>query len=751
MIVKNGNARRQSFVTVGLAVAWLMILGCFAGLLMLMYRANEESHQAQVFAHMTEYRILLRGKLVSDIETLATISKALRQSDPTAVGSFWNGLVGEEEELLFEWIGFYSMSEDRFQMILPTGSVNRSLNDLPEESQKAIRNALDGSMEVSQVYYDGVLESMTLMYAVPVYDKTENLVGVLTGSRSLKTFATLLNERTPSNTEMNITWVGSDAAAYIWSPYTPIHQRIDNLLENERLTEIERQQLAELLKGSEQATVWYPGESASWPMYIQPVGVNGWSLVFWEGQRAFITPVYDALATALIVLIILLALCVGVLFFSLNSLRRANAALNRSLQYDQAGALRLESFLAEAIPFYKNGGQWYMVIITLTRYEELCAIFGYQSGETLAKHTADLIRQSLTEKEIFGRVRNCEFALLLNSARFDLLRIRLDEILALLEEDDSDAVIQYPLHYIAGVAGKGSLTGQIKTAREWYDCAGMALDRAFRGGGQQIEFFNAEMYKEYMLQRELERRSLEAVARDEFELLLLPKVDLRTGNVCGASALARWVLDDAKCLEPEKYIPLFETDERCEQLDLYLFEKLCRVMRAWLDNGLIPMPVTIRQTRRLFYRTDYSDCLENIAKKYEIPCGLLGVNLPLDVDQREIEASCGTFSSLHQKGFLLSLDDYTTALHLLEMDVVRRISEVKLRPDLLVHCPDEFRDAQEHIVKNVVDATSELGIRVVVAGVASIAPVCDTEPQGPQKFGSIYFAKQMEKPAADDY
>lgn len=751
MIGKNSNSRRQSFVTVGLAGAWLIILGCFAGLLVLMYRANEESHRAQVFAHMTEYRILLCGKLNSDIETLATISKALRQSDSATIESILNSLVDTEEELLFEWIGYYSMDEDSFRMMLPTGSINRPLQDLPEESQNTIHNALGGSTEVSPVYYDDTLESTVLMYAVPVYDKAENVIGVLAGSRSLKMFAALLNERTPSGAEMNITWIGEDATAYTWSPYSPMHQRIGNLLENEQLSEKERQQLAVSLKSGEQITVSYPDADSSWPMYIQPVEINGWSLVFWEGHRAFITPVYDALATALIVLIVLLVLCLGVLFFSQNSLRHANATLNRSLQYDRTGALRLESFLAAIKSLHKSDEQWCMVIISLVRYEELCAVFGHQSGEALAKRTADLIRQSLTENEMFGHVQNCEFVLLLNGTRSDLLRIRLEEILTQLERDDSDGVIRYPLRYIAGVAGKDSLTGQIETVREWYDCAGMALNRAFRGGDQRIEFFNAEMYKEYMLQRELERRSLEAVEHDEFELLILPKVDLRTGNVCGASALARWVLDDAKCLEPEQYIPLFETDERCEQLDLYLFEKLCRVMRAWLDNGLIPMPVTIRQTRRLFYRTDYSDCLENIAKKYEIPCGLLGVNLPLDVDQREIEASCSTFSLLHQKGFLLSLDDYTTALHLLEMEAVRRIDEVKLRPDLLVQCPDEFRNAQEHIVKNVVDATSELGIRVVVAGVASIAPVCSTEPQAPQKFGSIYFARQMEKPVAGDH
>lgn len=734
--------RRYSGIGVWMTAVGVLILGCFAGVLLMMHKANEDSHQAQMFAYMTEYKISFRGKLDSDIETLGMMAEMVRYNEQVNIDIFLDGLVGVEEYLLFDRIGYYSEDGTVSRAILSQGVEELRFEELGKELKEAVETAWTGEDSVSQIYYDETLGRMTLTYAVPVRDLTGNVVGALAGSRSLKTFAEMLHEPTMAGTAMNIDLIGEDGTIYTWSRYSLIHQRMENLLDAENLSEETRETILNQLGRGEQFTVPYPLEEETLPLYVLPLEVNGWSLVFLDDQNDTVTPVYDMLAAALIILILLLVLCVGVLFFTQSALRRTNLAFQRSTQYDKTGALRLEPFLERAEQQSGDESQWCMAMLTLPRYEELCATFGHQAGEAVAKRTAGLIQQSLVGKELFCHVKDCEFCLFLTYARIDLLRTRLEGILEQLKNVDSPGKVRYPLEYTAGVASGDSVAERKNVAGEWYQCAGMALKKTNLSRGRQIEFFNTEMYEEYVFQREVEQRSLEAVERDEFELYFLPKIDLKTGKLCGASAQFRWILGDGRSLEQDQYRPLFEAGDRCSRLDLYLFEKLCAALREWLDQELEPLPVTIRQTPQLFYRTDYADNLEQIAGKYGVPAGLLGVDIPIDVNQREIEASCGTFSALNRKGFLLSLDDYTTALHLLEMDSVQRISEVKIRSDLYVHCPEEYSQARENIVRNVVNAASELGVRVVAVGFEDTKAVYRTEPENPRNFALRLLRKE---------
>ena len=76
------------------------------------------------------------------------------------------------------------------------------------------------------------------------------------------------------------------------------------------------------------------------------------------------------------------------------------------------------------------------------------------------------------------------------------------------------------------------------------------------------------------------------------------------------------------------------------------------------------------------------------------------------------------------------------------MDSVQRISEVKIRSDLYVHCPEEYSQARENIVRNVVDAASELGVRVVAVGFEDTKAVYRTEPENPQNFALRLLRKE---------
>jgi sensor c-di-GMP phosphodiesterase-like protein len=72
-----------------------------------------------------------------------------------------------------------------------------------------------------------------------------------------------------------------------------------------------------------------------------------------------------------------------------------------------------------------------------------------------------------------------------------------------------------------------------------------------------------------------------ALAADEFKPFLQPIFDLRTGEILGCEALARWVRRDGTVLPPSKFIPLAEASGRIEPITWQILSSAL--------NGLLPV------------------------------------------------------------------------------------------------------------------------------------------------------------------
>ncbi len=84
-----------------------------------------------------------------------------------------------------------------------------------------------------------------------------------------------------------------------------------------------------------------------------------------------------------------------------------------------------------------------------------------------------------------------------------------------------------------------------------------------------------------------------AMEERQFHVYLQPKFNMETEKIIGAEALVRWVHPERGILPPGDFIPIFEHNGFIGQLDLYMFEETCKVLRRWLDGGRQPVPVSV--------------------------------------------------------------------------------------------------------------------------------------------------------------
>ena len=129
---------------------------------------------------------------------------------------------------------------------------------------------------------------------------------------------------------------------------------------------------------------------------------------------------------------------------------------------------------------------------------------------------------------------------------------------------------------------------------------------------------------------------------------------------------------------PDQFIPLFERNGFCVELDLYMAEQACRQIRAWIDEGKNPVAISVNQSKRLFFEADYVQRLTDLVKKYDVPARLITLEILEGLALENADELNEKIRRLQARGFRVSLDDFGSGYSSLNTLVRLKIDELKL-------------------------------------------------------------------------
>lgn len=84
------------------------------------------------------------------------------------------------------------------------------------------------------------------------------------------------------------------------------------------------------------------------------------------------------------------------------------------------------------------------------------------------------------------------------------------------------------------------------------------------------DFYSSSISKKYLQDSEVEEKAVEAVDKGRFTPYLQPKVRLSDEKIVGAEVLLRWFDENGKL------IPILDSNGYIRNVDLYIFDKMCR-------------------------------------------------------------------------------------------------------------------------------------------------------------------------------
>lgn len=399
--------------------------------------------------------------------------------------------------------------------------------------------------------------------------------------------------------------------------------------------------------------------------------------------------------------------------------------------------IRLKQEVEQA---HRHGHQVCVLFIDLDRFKLVNDSFGHMVGDELLCAVAQRLNARLRKGDTLGRLGGDEFILLASPLRDtqDAAVIARDFIAALSAPFMLSSGSEV---FIGGSVGISIFPQDGETVSELMKNADAAMYLAKESGRNQFSFYSKELNSGARSRLAMENNLRRAVLQNELMLHYQPKVDLRTGKICGAEALARWQLADGSMVSPADFIPIAEKSNLILSLGNWVIEQACLQIRTWLDEGLQDIQIAINISARQFRSGNLDQVLTQALKTYKIDATYLELELTESMLMQEPEMAVATMHKLKQIGVKISLDDFGTGYSSLTYLSRFPIDTLKIDQSFVRNITTE-PDAAE-IAMAIIGLAHRMDLRVIAEGVETDAQLAYLRENGCDEIQGYYFSRPL--------
>ncbi|EQJ24549.1 EAL domain-containing protein [Clostridioides difficile] len=402
--------------------------------------------------------------------------------------------------------------------------------------------------------------------------------------------------------------------------------------------------------------------------------------------------------------------------------------------------------------FAKNNPEEYALFyIDVDKFKYINDMFGYDMGNDTLIHISNTIASELKEDEIFARVSADHFVLLIKYKTDDDIKTRLNNIYNKVQILSNPKINYYKLILDCGIYKISKSDNDINTIM---DRANTARKTIKGGHKNSFAFYDKEMHKKILKEKEIENSMVDALNNGEFIVYFQPKYSLSDYQIIGAEALVRWDNPQKGLIPPIEFIPVFERNGFIVNIDFYVFEEVCKKIREWMDEGQKVVPISVNLSRMHFVNSNFIEKFKLIVDKYKIPTRLIELELTETAVLDNIEGLLDTMNNLKEKGFVISMDDFGTGYS--SLNLLKELPVDILKLDRAFFTEKDESNNEKIVISNVIKMAKELKMKVISEGVETISQVeflkqigCDmvqgylfSKPMPVKEFEKIAFKKE---------
>ncbi|WP_416770396.1 putative bifunctional diguanylate cyclase/phosphodiesterase [Pseudomonas sp. RHF3.3-3] len=419
--------------------------------------------------------------------------------------------------------------------------------------------------------------------------------------------------------------------------------------------------------------------------------------------------------------------------------------VSRLLQFDVLTELPnstlLVDRLSQAIALAKrHDEQTAVMFIGLDRFKRINNALGHPVGDEMLKHVARCLIGALRQSDSVFRYGSDEFVLVLP----DIAHPHQTNGIAQKILNAVNTPLEVAGHALRVTASMGiSLyPGDGEEALGLVKKAETAMRNTKEEGPGNFGFFIEDMNLRARRQQSIESGIRLALERDEFVLHYQPKLDLRRGQVVGAEALIRWLHPERGWIFPGDFIPVAEDSGLIVPLSRWVVGQACRQAKAWQEQGLGRLVMSVNVSPIDFRQRDYLDGIRQVLEETGLDPRCLELEITESILMQNIDATLEVLHALKALGIRLAIDDFGTGYS--SLSYLRRfpVDVLKIDQSFVRNLAGDRNDAA--LVSAIISLGKSLNLNTIAEGVETREQLDFLKAHACEEVQGYYFSKAVE-------
>jgi len=359
-----------------------------------------------------------------------------------------------------------------------------------------------------------------------------------------------------------------------------------------------------------------------------------------------------------------------------------------------------------------------VLFVDLDAFKVINDSYSHATGDALLMRVAERIRAQLSANDIAGRIGGDEFTILLGDLRSrEEALVTAEALLAALARPFDLGDYELYVSASIGIAGYPLDGNDPVTLIANADAAMYVAKTEERNA---LRFYTPKMHADARRRLKLASELRQALARNEFQLLYQPSVEIRSGRIVAVEALIRWRHPERGAVPPDEFIPIAESLGLIRQIDEWVMETACAQLVAWDQLRLPPLRVAVNVSAGSFAHPEFLPGVEHALATTGVPANRLLVELTESAILRLGEDTERTMVALHKLGIAVAIDDFGTGYSSLAYLKLPAVAYLKIDRSFITGLPTNGNDVA--ITEAMLAIARSLDLHTIAEGI-------ETEPQ----------------------
>ncbi len=307
---------------------------------------------------------------------------------------------------------------------------------------------------------------------------------------------------------------------------------------------------------------------------------------------------------------------------------------------------------------HRSGQQVAVMFLDLDRFKLINDTLGHSVGDRLLQAIGQRLIACMREDDTVARMGGDEFTILIENVPdtgnlSSLAQKIITELSQPIILDGHEIVVTTSIGICVYPDDSEQADALIKHADA-------AMYLAKEKGRNNFQFFTAEMNAHAFERMTMETRLRKALERQEFALHYQPQVDIGTHQIAGMEALLRWNQPAAGLIPPAQFIPVAEDTGLIVPIGEWVLLEACTQNKAWQDEGLPPMRVSVNMSGRQFRQNNLVEVIGNILEKTGLKAEYLELEITESIAMVNADETVTKLHALKAMGIRISMDDFGT-------------------------------------------------------------------------------------------